>query len=97
MSHQLIFQLSINLSSLVSTFYIYIYMGFGLYTGARVSPGFASVQKPGGSPQLTWREFGFDEARLEYYRRRKILDAETMRMAPGGPDPQHHSKPPALS
>lgn len=68
-------------------------------SGARLSPGFESTaQRPGGNPHLTWRELGIDEAKLECYRRRKIPDGATMRMAPGGPDPQHHSGvPPALS
>ncbi|KAK2977928.1 hypothetical protein RJ640_016605 [Escallonia rubra] len=44
--------------------------------------------------QLMLREFGFDSFTLEYYRRRS-LGASSDRVAPGGPDPQHHSQPPS--
>ncbi|CAA3005221.1 Hypothetical predicted protein [Olea europaea subsp. europaea] len=50
-------------------------------------------------PHLTQREFGIEKFQLEYYRRREalMLNAGTMRVAPEGPDPQHHSKSPTLS
>ncbi|CAN4104221.1 unnamed protein product [Withania somnifera] len=47
---------------------------------------------------LNIREFGYDESTLKYYRRRAmLLDATTMRVAPEGPDPQHHSISPTMS
>ncbi|KAK3012377.1 hypothetical protein RJ639_012734 [Escallonia herrerae] len=44
--------------------------------------------------QLMLRRLPFDCFTLEYYRRRS-LGASSDRVAPGGPDPQHHSQPPA--
>ncbi|KAL0301222.1 UNVERIFIED_CONTAM: hypothetical protein Sradi_6399000 [Sesamum radiatum] len=65
---------------------------------ARSHSRIISVQESADSPRLMLRRLGFDEPKLEYYRRRAItLDAETTRVAPGGPDPQHHSKTPTLS
>lgn len=80
---------------------LFILMVSLLYTkiaSARVHLGFSVRQKPSGKTRVMLRELGFDEHALEYYRRRAImLDAGTMRVAPGGPDPHHHSKTPALS
>nr|GLL22699.1 hypothetical protein VITISV_019983 [Ipomoea trifida]GMC70233.1 CLAVATA3/ESR (CLE)-related protein 6-like [Ipomoea batatas] len=50
---------------------------------ARVSDKFMSG--------LRLHEFGLDEQKMEYYRRRAMLnDAGIMREAPDGPDPEHH-------
>lgn len=47
---------------------------------------------------LSLREFGYDESTLEYYKRRAmLLDVGTMRVAPQGPDAQHHSQSPTMS
>lgn len=62
---------------------------FMMSSGARIGPGIMTDKSE--SAHLMRRE-------LEYYRRMKIaLDAGPTRVAPGGPDPQHHSKTPAHS
>ncbi|XAR49562.1 hypothetical protein NMG60_11032810 [Bertholletia excelsa] len=40
-------------------------------------------------------KIGLDASKLEYYRRRS-LNANSDRNAPGGPDPQHNSLPPSI-
>ncbi|GFP78642.1 hypothetical protein PHJA_000007800 [Phtheirospermum japonicum] len=45
----------------------------------------------GNDARLVLYKLGFDENKLGYYRRRAILlDAGPMRLAPEGPNPQHH-------
>ena len=41
------------------------------------------------SSRLLMRKLGLKESDLEYYKRRS-LDANPGRVAPGGPDSQHH-------
>lgn len=49
-------------------------------------------------PHLSLRNFGYDESTLEYYKRRAMLyDIGTTRVAPQGPDAQHHSISPTMS
>ncbi|PIN16569.1 hypothetical protein CDL12_10775 [Handroanthus impetiginosus] len=61
----------------------------------RIGPG---LQESTDRTHMILRKLGFDGPKLEYYRRRAImLDAGTMRTAPGGPEAQHHSKSPTLS
>ncbi|KAK3184029.1 hypothetical protein Dsin_031315 [Dipteronia sinensis] len=39
-------------------------------------------------------ELGYTKLKLEYYQRVSTQDSSTTRVAPGGPDPEHHSNPP---
>lgn len=55
-----------------------------------------SMAQKGIDSHLILREMGFDTPKMEYYRKRSLLDAETTRVSPGGPDPEHHRKPTAL-
>lgn len=43
--------------------------------------------------KLLLHELGFDESKLEEYRRR-FLNVGSDRVVPGGPDSHHHSQPP---
>ncbi|CAN4105032.1 unnamed protein product [Withania somnifera] len=38
---------------------------------------------------------GFSLTEIELYTRRSLIKGSSDRVAPGGPDPQHHSLPPA--
>lgn len=67
-------------------------------SSARSGPRILIEKKVTLRARLMLQKFGFDEPKLEFYRRRAMLSgARTMRNAPGGPDPQHHSKSPGLS
>ncbi|XP_059669614.1 CLAVATA3/ESR (CLE)-related protein 5-like [Cornus florida] len=61
---------------------------------ARILWEVSAMQKnDNGSSQLLLRKLGYDPSKLENYRR--SLDAKNDRVAPGGPDGQHHfSQPP---
>ncbi|CAN4102939.1 unnamed protein product [Withania somnifera] len=58
-----------------------------------------AIERPIVRPRhVSLHEFGYDGSTLEYYRRRAmLLDATTMRVAPQGPDAQHHSISPTMS
>ncbi|KAL5793663.1 hypothetical protein ACOSP7_002257 [Xanthoceras sorbifolium] len=43
--------------------------------------------------QTLLHELGYGKLKLEYYRRVSTQDTSTTRVAPGGPDPDHHSIP----
>lgn len=58
-----------------------------------------AIERPIVRPRrLSLREFGYDESTLEYYKRRAmLLDVGIMRVAPQGPDAQHHFQSPTMS
>uniref|UniRef100_A0A803LVQ0 Uncharacterized protein n=1 Tax=Chenopodium quinoa TaxID=63459 RepID=A0A803LVQ0_CHEQI len=37
-----------------------------------------------------FKELGYDESKLEYFRRRSMVEDQRDRVAPGGPAAQHH-------
>lgn len=57
-------------------------------SGGRISREIPVVSTREFGSRLTLGDVGFDELKLEYYRRRALVEAD--RVAPGGPDPQHH-------
>lgn len=68
--------------------------------GARISDHGTRTVKNGDNGHLSLSKFGFDQQKLEYYRRRAmVLNAGGInRLPPSGPDPQHHLiTSPALS
>lgn len=74
---------------------------FTASSNARLSNVFLAEKEPTANimPLPTLHEFGIEVSKLEYYKRRAALmfDAGTMRVAPDGPDPQHHFKSPSSS
>ena len=56
---------------------------------ARLSHGFSIVPKKIGKPPIL-RELQYHELKIKYYGRRLMQGAGTQRVAPGGPDGQHH-------
>ncbi|KAM7503357.1 hypothetical protein LguiB_002261 [Lonicera macranthoides] len=65
------------------------------YVEARDLHGNESMQKnkKATHSKLLLHELGFDESKLEEYRRR-FLNVGSDRVVPGGPDSHHHSQPP---
>lgn len=58
---------------------------------ARVSDKFMGVKRTAEMSGFRLHEFGLDEQKMEYYRRRAMLyNVGVMREAPDGPDPEHH-------
>lgn len=55
---------------------------------ARVPHRFSTLQ-PKIDSKLILRQLGYDVLKLEYYARR-MLNSDTERVSPGGPDSQHH-------
>ncbi|XAR68290.1 hypothetical protein NMG60_11003370 [Bertholletia excelsa] len=65
-------------------------------SGARLYNPISAI-KMSESSRTSLSRLGFDEMRLEYYRKRAMMEARPARAAPGGPDPQHHMVSPTLS
>ncbi|KAK7838952.1 hypothetical protein CFP56_018908 [Quercus suber] len=57
---------------------------------ARLSHAFSIVPKKIGKPPPILRKLQYHELKIKYYRRRLMQGAGTQRVAPGGPDGQHH-------
>lgn len=60
---------------------------------ARVLHGTQDMHQNNMNIQLFQSKMGISPAEFEYHKRRS-LNAVHDRVAPGGPDPQHHSLPP---
>lgn len=56
---------------------------------ARLSHQFSVLPEKINS-KLILRQLGYDVSKLENYGGRRMLNSDTQRVAPGGPDPQHH-------
>lgn len=59
---------------------------------ARVLHGIQAMHQRNMNIQLFLSKIGFSVAEFEYHKRRS-LNAGFDRVAPGGPDPHHHSLP----
>lgn len=80
---------------LLLIFILFFFFTFFIACEARDLHGNESMQKNKKVIQskLLLHELGFDESKLEEYRRR-FLHVGSDRVAPGGPDSHHHSLPP---
>ncbi|KAK0599915.1 hypothetical protein LWI29_009811 [Acer saccharum] len=56
---------------------------------ARLSHQFSTLPEKIDS-KLILRQLGYDVSKLENYGGRRMLNSDPQRVAPGGPDPQHH-------
>ncbi|GKD50511.1 proline-rich protein 2-like protein [Tanacetum coccineum] len=72
-----------NTFSSKGLFLIIIFLVFCITSNA------SQAMRNGDSSQLLLRKLGMKVSDLEYYKRRS-LDANPGRVAPGGPDGQHH-------
>jgi len=64
---------------------------------ARVYPSSSAIMLRSNNYGML-KEFGYDELKIELYRRRSMEedDVTIPRVSPGGPDPQHHAVPPRM-
>ncbi|KAL3636902.1 hypothetical protein CASFOL_019201 [Castilleja foliolosa] len=64
----------------------------GISSGTRTRLLVEQEHSDGNVARLMMHKLGFDKTKLEYYRERaaRLLDAEPTRVAPDGPNPQHH-------
>ncbi|GAA0186056.1 hypothetical protein LIER_33344 [Lithospermum erythrorhizon] len=76
---------------LVIFFFILSY-GFLISEGRVLQTTVPLLAKDIIGKEKLWRKIGFSVADLEYFKRRS-LNADVERVAPGGPDPHHHSLP----
>ncbi|EXC18509.1 hypothetical protein L484_018690 [Morus notabilis] len=79
-------------ASLLMTLFIIILSTFVVSSEARFAQNaFAATPNNRIDGHLFLRKFRYDRSKLEFYRRKLVLDqARPERTSPGGPDPQHH-------